>query len=770
MSDSEIPSELPNSKTTQLRKKAEQYLQSISHKRTNPEIADLASLVEELSIHQIELELQSEELEKISDELAKAKDIYYEFYHFAPLPIVRLDLEGKIIEGNLAACELLKHPLSPQQQNLTACFKLMLPREYTRRWSNFLKLIAESQEPHSVEIRLQRPINESLYFLVTGLRGKSGNILAFFYDIGKLRQREEELLIFRKAIEQSSVNVLLTDLDGNITYVNPAFESTSGYSIDEVIGQNPRLLKSGFHPPEFYAEMWSKLLANETWEGELQNKRKDGTFYWEKATISPVFSREQRKVGYLAIKHDITERKRFEEFLREMNAQLADANRQAQEMAMKANEANRAKSEFLANISHEIRTPMNGILGMLSLLMESGLNDEQLRFARIIRTSAESLLSILNDILDFSKIEARKIELDHVEFDIEDFLEDFALTSAVRARQKHLEFTLNYSQAVPKYVIGDPGRLRQILNNLISNAVKFTNHGSVGVRVGVFHKAPKDVLLEFAVTDTGIGIPPEKQEEIFEKFVQADATITRQYGGTGLGLAICKELVQRMGGAIRLRSHLGIGSEFSFTVKLGISRTSPPIPPIEGISERQFLIFESHRETAEVLQDALISLGAKNENIEFPDNLEDGLLWLQNLQPKGAIFLSYSYALQENGISILKEAFGRNVPAYVMTYPDQDLSSVRAIIDFPLKQLEKPILLRTVKELLDSSQSSQKFNEIEKPSEAIEKGDQQLTATKARILLAEDNFTNQQVALNMFQKIGLQTDAVANGKEVLAAL
>ena len=404
----------------------------------------------------------------------------------------------------------------------------------------------------------------------------------------RLFTQHKDLYGQKFALDQHAI-VSMTDLNGNITYANDRFCAISGYSINELIGQNHRLVNSGFHPPELFTALWHTISQGQVWHGEIKNRTKDGHYYWVDATIVPLLDPIGLPQQYIGIRTDITAIKELEQSLQEATA--------------KAEAANKAKSEFLANMSHEIRTPMNGVIGMTELALDTELDEEQHSYLTTVKNSALSLMVILNDILDFSKIEAGKLNIESVDFPLASTITDILNPIMVRAEQKGLALICQLAPDLPAQVRGDPVRIRQILTNLCDNAIKFTAQGCVTVHVSSTDLGEEGFELQLSVHDTGIGIAADKLKGIFEAFSQADTSTTRRFGGTGLGLTISTRLVELMGGRIGVKSDVGQGSTFHFTVRLARSKVATPLratpepintPPAPAQRALRVLLAEDH--------------------------------------------------------------------------------------------------------------------------------------------------------------------------------
>ncbi len=420
--------------------------------------------------------------------------------------------------------------------------------------------VRESRQAYTVEHVHYRPDGTPYYVEVHGypILDQNGNVvqmIEYTLDITARRAAEAELRKLHRAIEHTASGVVITDPEGVIEYVNPAFTHITGYTPEEAIGRNPRILKSGKHSREFYAELWNTIKGGKIWRGEMVNRRKNGELYWEMQIISPIVDERGEITHFVAVKTDVTERKRMEE-------QLKAAHDQALE-------ANRLKTRLLANVSHDMRTPLGAIVGyaeMMSNGILGPLTDEQRRVTLNILDSSRQLLDFVNDLINQAELETGKIVITPRPFTPQELLEAVG-TQVAFARQKGLTVTTEIAPDLPEKLLGDPYWLSQILRNLVSNAIKFTDQGSIHIAL----LRPDEQHWAIQVRDTGRGIAPEAQERIFEPFRQADETPTRrELTGSGLGLSIVAGLTELMQGAVKVDSTVGEGSTFTVTFPLRV--------------------------------------------------------------------------------------------------------------------------------------------------------------------------------------------------------
>ncbi len=577
----------------------------------------------------------------------------------------------------------------------------------------------------------------------------------------KLNISQIELEKLSKAIEQTSTTVVITDNNGKIEYVNPHFTAVTGYTAEEAMDQNPGILKSGEMPDAFYKELWETITAGNIWQGELINKRKNGEIYSESASISPIKNEQGVITHYVAVKEDITE-------LKHVNEELKKAK-------VTAEAATQAKSDFLANMSHEIRTPMNAIIGMSHLAQKTELSPKQKDYIDKIERSAQSLLGIINDILDFSKIEAGKLSIEQTEFDLEQLLDSVSNLITLKAQQKGLEIVFSIEKDVPMNLLGDPLRIGQIITNLCSNAVKFTENGEIVITTKLASKTDDTYKLQFSVKDTGIGLTEEQKNKLFKAFSQADASTTRKYGGTGLGLTISKNLVEMMGGEIWVESEYGKGSTFSFTVILKKSSEERfrEVKPSFDLRKMKVLVCDDNETSRNLLREALESFTFE---VFTASSAEEAIKEL-----KLAVDNPYELILMDRKMPHID-----GLKASEMILNDPEIPKIPLIImvtayarEEVIKKAEKldlsAILVKPVSYSLLFNTIMSAFGKTTKRESRFEnKGTMNKNELKqiagTNVLLVEDNEINQQVATELLEGVGLNVDVADNGEIALALI
>jgi PAS domain S-box-containing protein len=601
-------------------------------------------------------------------------------------------------------------------------------------------------------------------------------------DITERKQTEEALREsegrYRTLIENINIGVYRTTPDGRYLQINPAMAKIFGYDAVEHLMKTP--VSNIYQNPDdrklFYEELRTTGTVRDV---EMAMKKKDGTPIWTSLSVNAQFDNQGAIQWVDGVLEDVTERKRAEETLRdahdELEKRVLERTRELSEANNKLQELDRLKSMFLANMSHEIRTPMNGIIGMAELLMDTQMTKEQQEYVDAVKFSADSLLTIINDILDFSKIEAQKLELEDLNFSLRDNLGDTMQTLAPQASEKGLEIAYDIASDVPDAVVGDPGRLRQIIINLVGNAVKFTQKGEVVVSVRSETLKGEELHLHFAVADTGIGISPEKRERIFEAFSQADASTTRRYGGTGLGLTISARLVEIMGGRIWVESEVGKGSVFHFTIRLGlqkgpIMRTVPE--KLENLQNLSVLVVDDNATNRHILEEMLKSWRMRPA---ATDSGETALQMMLTAKQKGLPFqllLLDGNMPNMDGFELAKRIKQRSdidgAAIMMLTSSGQRGDAARCreagISAYLTKPIKQSSLLDAITTVFGKTGPAIDRTQLVTSHTLREK------QRRLRILLAEDNAVNQKLAIAMLTKRGHSVVAVATGKEVITAL
>jgi PAS domain S-box-containing protein len=578
-------------------------------------------------------------------------------------------------------------------------------------------------------------------------------------DITDRKAAEVKIRQLSGAIEQSPVSVVITDTLGRIEYVNPWFTEITGYSFEEAIGKKPSILKSGHTSDEEYKKLWETITTGGTWRGEFKNKKKNGEYYWESAVISSIKGSNGRIRNYISVKEDITERKLAEQ-------RLLDAKEQA-EAAM------RAKSDFLATMSHEIRTPMNGVIGMTELLLDTNLTPEQRDFAETIKVSGDSLLSVINDILDYSKIESGKMEFEKRSFNLTTCLENTLDVFSSKAADKKIELIYLIGEKVPRGLIGDETRIKQILMNLINNALKFTESGEVYVAVDTLGEEDSpssndSVKLLFKVKDTGIGIPPDKMDRLFKSFSQVDSSTTRKYGGTGLGLAISERLTAGMGGRIWVNSLEGVGSTFSFTIDVGVDKDMCTLDEtvLSELWKKRVLIVDDNETNRQILTLQCSKMGMVPY---VTGNPLEALEWIGHGQFFDLGILDMHMPVMDGfelGLEIRAMRSHEYLPLVMLSSLNHKEKPSNYPADVFAAHIAKPVKQSQLRDVLLHVLAGCKKEKLVFASSIDADLAQRQPLT---ILIAEDNPINQKLAALAFEKMGYRVDIARNGVEAVDA-
>ena len=716
----------------------------------------------------------------ISDRKQAMKEIesLAKFPEENPNPIMRIATDGAIIYANPSSAPLLKAWECQVGE--------MLPDDYRNlildAYSSGNRIETEATSGGTIYSLIIAPIVDMSYVNVYG-RDVTQHRLAD----KALKDSEQR---FRDAIDHFPNVLAIYDADRRVEYVNSNGLQIMGLSEQKVIGKKDEEI---FPPETINSYLPALKRAVETKMPQALERTRPVSMGGQTiiANIIPRLNEDGEIRQILCLSYDISERKRAEEELRlahddlemkvlerteelayakeelettneELQIELEEQKRIEEELLKakeKAEDASRAKSDFMATMSHEIRTPMNAVIGLTGLLLDDGeLSAEQRDFIETIRTSGDALMTIINDILDISKLEAEKVMLEEQPFNLKSCIEEALDLVAIRAAEKGLNLTYTVEKNVPANIISDPSRLRQILGNLLGNAVKFTNAGDVKLNV-TSHQLDGHHEIHFAVEDTGIGIPMDKMDHLFRPFSQVDASVTRRYGGTGLGLAISKKLVELMGGKIWAESEIGKGSTFHFTIETPVTSDEPK-PLLSAVQPqmvgKRILIVDDSRTNRRVLGIQAYTWGMLPVTVS---SSQEALKWINRGDDFDVVILNMNMPVMD-GLTLAREIRKTNdiLPIVMLTRVGEHVPS-----DLVERSLNKPIKPSQLHDVLMGVFGKNLIQEIALP---VAKNEMQTP----RILLAEDNVSSQKVTLAMLKRLGYCADAVANGLEALQAL
>jgi len=742
-------------------------------------IATLHAACEDIGRLQQRYEEELSHRRKVEQALMESEAFYQSLVETLPLAMLRKDMNGRFTFANRLLCDAFRRPLDAIIGHSDHDF---FPRELAEKYRADDRRVVESRTNFETTEEFQTPSGELRYTHVvkSPVYDAAGNLVGIqgiFSDVTEKERAERELVQTKARLQAvldaaTQVSIISTDVEGKINLFNTGAERMLGYTADEMIGKTPEV----FHlPSEVLArsaelsrqfrreirgfDVFVELARRDDHdEHEWTYIRKDGSHIRVSLSVTSKRDADGNVTGFLGIAADITAR------------HLAEAELLKAKEAAEA--ANRAKSDFLANMSHEIRTPMNAIIGMTELVRDTDLNPTQREYLSMVQESGESLLAVINDILDFSKIEAGKLHLEQIGFNLREVLGDTMKSLALRAHRKRLELACHVATTVPAAVEGDPHRLRQVIVNLVGNAIKFTERGEVVLDVDVERTTDDEIVLHFRVTDTGIGISPDQLHTIFEAFEQADTSTTRRYGGTGLGLAISSRLVELMQGCIWVESEINRGSTFHFLIHFGTSNreteanASIIYPPM--LQDLRVLIVDDNATNRRILIEILQNWQMKPVAVS---NVTEALAELQQKADAGdpyALILTDASMPDVDGFELARRVHENRVlcRSMVMMLTSSDRPGdikrcenlgVSAYLVKPIKQSE---LLDAILVAIGGQSS---LTGTPEPSPSVSRK----TARPKSVLLAEDSLINQKLAIGLLEKWGHRVTVANDGREAV---
>ncbi len=714
--------------------------------------------------------LRSEITERVNaaESLRLSEERFRGAFEASAIGMALVGPDGRFLKVNRALCELVGYS---ESELLVIDFQTIThPKDLDADLAFVRRVLAGEIRSYTMEKRYIHKNGQVVWIvlMVSLVRDARGNPVHFVSQIMNVTERKRAEEKFRLLFEKSSeAHLLIHERDGILDCNAAAVAMLGCREKLDALRLNLDALSPEFQPDgrcshEKAAETYDQARRDGFHRFDWWYRRQGGESFPCEVSLTPV--EVAGRSVLLAVWHDLTERKRTEEELRSAK-EAAEA-------------ATRAKSEFLANMSHEIRTPMNGILGMTELTLSTSLSVRQREYLGLVKSSADALLKIINDILDFSKIEAGKLELNPVAFSLRDSVSETLRTLALRAHEKGLELACRIAPDVPEAVVGDVGRLRQILVNLVDNAIKFTPRGEVVVAVQSELTSSDEAVLEFTVTDTGIGVPEEKRSAIFAAFVQADGSSRRNHGGTGLGLSITSLLVEMMGGRIRVEDNPGGGSIFRFSIRLLRDSTSHPDAPSLLLGSR-VLVVDDNRSSRNILSDLVASWGARTSAVADASSalkiLADSIL---GGEPFTLVLLDRTLPGMDcvdlvDGIRKIPVLEGLPIVLLSTGGNTEDTNlfeslGIRASLTKPVRPSE---LFKALEAVVEGGFSVDGTTEAGVPEQAAETSPSitNQAARRLRVLLAEDHPVNQMVAARMIERLGHHVEVVSNGRAAVDA-